>query len=162
MVFAGGYGSSPDKFLPSRETPNPGQTNTELQSCYKRSEINNANTMTTYVVNEQNNPNNIVDKNLNTVWIKNFGYPASLTIELEKLTNICRIDVAWTDTLVTTFSISASDDGIFKPISSYKDNHLDKTLFKPYIIPDFNTKYIKLSFSSDTDVKIREVKIFNH
>jgi hypothetical protein len=100
-------------------------------SCYQNSQIKSSAGTTTFFRNEQYSANSIVDNNYTTFWMKNYGGPpAWITIELEEITNICKIRIAWLNTTLANFTVSVSKDGtVFHHIGSYLDSNTGRNYF---------------------------------
>jgi len=108
-------------------------------------------------------PNNVVDKNFNTLW-SIYGKGSWIQLDLGSSKNICSVNIAWYkgDTRESNFVISTSTDG-----SSYKNVLSTKSTgntlsFDKYVIPNIQARYVKIIVSGNTQndyASITEAKI---
>ena len=108
-------------------------------------------------------PNNVVDKNFNTLW-STYGKGSWIQLDLGSSKNICSVNIAWYkgDTRESNFVISTSTDG-----SSYKNVLSTKSTgntlsFDKYVIPNIQARYVKIIVNGNTQndyASITEAKI---
>jgi hypothetical protein len=108
-------------------------------------------------------PNNVVDKNFNTLW-SIYGKGSWIQLDLGSSKNICSVNIAWYkgDTRESNFVISTSTDGtIYKNVLSSKSS--GNTLsFDKYVIPSTLARYVKIIVNGNTQndyASITEVKL---
>jgi len=108
-------------------------------------------------------PNNVVDKNFNTLW-SIYGKGSWIQLDLGSSKNICSVNIAWYkgDTRESNFVISTSTDGSsYKNVLSTKSS--GNTLsFDKYIIPNTLARYVKIIVNGNTQndyASITEAKI---
>jgi hypothetical protein len=108
-------------------------------------------------------PNNVVDKNFNTLW-SIYGKGSWIQLDLGSSKNICSVNIAWYkgDTRESNFVISTSTDGSsYKNVLSTKSS--GNTLsFDKYIIPNTLARYVKITVNGNTQndyASITEAKI---
>ena len=108
-------------------------------------------------------PNNVVDKNFNTLW-SIYGKGSWIQLDLGSSKNICSINIAWYkgDTRESNFVISTSTDGSsYKNVLSTKSS--GNTLsFDKYVIPNIQARYVKIIVNGNTQndyASITEAKI---
>jgi F5/8 type C domain len=108
-------------------------------------------------------PNNVVDKNFNTLW-SIYGKGSWIQLDLGSSKNICNVNIAWYkgDIRESNFVIYTSTDG-----SSYKNvlstRSSGNTLsFDKYVIPNTLARYVKIVVNGNTQndyASITEAKI---
>jgi len=108
-------------------------------------------------------PNNVVDKNFNTLW-STYGKGSWIQLDLGSSKNICSVNIAWYkgDTRESNFVISTSTDGSsYKNVLSTKSS--GNTLsFDKYVIPNTPARYVKIIVNGNTQndyASITEAKI---
>ena len=108
-------------------------------------------------------PNNVVDKNFNTLW-SIYGKGSWIQLDLGSSKNICSVNIAWYkgDTRESNFVISTSTDGSsYKNVLSTKSS--GNTLsFDKYVIPNTLARYVKIIVNGNTQndyASITEAKI---
>ena len=108
-------------------------------------------------------PNNVVDKNFNTLW-SIYGKGSWIQLDLGSSKNICSVNIAWYkgDVRESNFVISTSTDGSsYKNVLSTKSS--GNTLsFDKYVIPNTLARYVKIVVNGNTQnnyASITEAKI---
>ena len=108
-------------------------------------------------------PNNVVDKNFNTLWSV-YGKGSWIQLDLGSSKNICSVNIAWYkgDTRESNFVISTSTDGSsYKNVLSTKSS--GNTLsFDKYVIPNTLARFVKIVVNGNTQndyASITEAKI---
>jgi hypothetical protein len=108
-------------------------------------------------------PNNIVDKNFNTLW-STYGKGSWIQLDLGSSKNICSVNIAWYkgDTRESNFVISTSTDGSsFKNVLSTKSSGTTLS-FDKYLIPNTQARYVLITVNGNTQndyASITEAKI---
>ncbi len=108
-------------------------------------------------------PNNVVDKNFNTLW-SIYGKGSWIQLDLGSGKNICNLNIAWYkgDIRESDFIIFTSTDGnSYKNVLSAKSG--GNTLsFDKYVIPNTLARYVKIVVNGNTQndyASITEAKI---
>ena len=108
-------------------------------------------------------PNNVIDKNFNTVW-SYYGKGSWIQLDLGSNKNICAVNIAWYkgDVRQSNFVISTSTDGTsYKNVLSSKST--GNTLsFDKYTIPSTSARYVKIIVNGNTQndyASISEAKL---
>jgi hypothetical protein len=108
-------------------------------------------------------PNNVVDKNFNTLW-STYGKGSWIQLDLGSSKNICSVNIAWYkgDVRENNFVIATSTDGIsYKSVLSSKSSG-DTVSFDNYEIPSTLARYVKITVNGNTQndyASITEVKL---
>jgi hypothetical protein len=108
-------------------------------------------------------PNNVVDKNFNTLW-STYGKGSWIQLDLGSSKNICSVNIAWYkgDTRESNFVISTSTDGSsYKNVLSTKSSGTTLS-FDKYVIPNIQARYVLITVNGNTQndyASITEAKI---
>ncbi|MGV8106892.1 MAG: discoidin domain-containing protein [Nitrososphaerota archaeon] len=108
-------------------------------------------------------PNNVVDKNFNTLW-SIYGKGSWIQLDLGTSKNICSVNIAWYkgDVRENNFVITTSTDGTnYKTVLSSKSSG-DTLSFDKYEIPSTVARYVKIIVNGNTQndyASITEVKL---
>jgi hypothetical protein len=108
-------------------------------------------------------PNNVVDKNFNTLW-STYGKGSWIQLDLGSSKNICSVNVAWYkgDIRESNFAISTSTDGkSYTTVLSTKSSG-NRLSFDNYVIPNTLARYVKILVNGNTQnnyASITEAKI---
>jgi hypothetical protein len=155
---------NPSLSIPTQFNDGVDNKNGELESMNSDSQCKPLGIINVYADSSQNsNYHDAVDFNLETSWIQN-GKGAWILLELGYVSNVCDIDIAWgignARTYVFQIEYSPNGDNYFNS-GAYRSTGSTND-FEKYNIPDFSSKYIKLTIdgnNKNTFTNIAEIRV---